>query len=91
MPQTANGTPVTSGWADIDLYESEVNADHLMAGPTSGLTYYGLPAIGFAATRIINGAARPGLLANYAGASSNRGTLDAVLIETSPEAGEATR
>jgi hypothetical protein len=72
------GTGFPSGWMRIGFAGGGVS--HGMRGPTTGLDYAGMPAIGFSASRIINGNARPGLIANYAGAQPHRGTLAAGLI-----------
>jgi hypothetical protein len=80
------------GWAWLVMFEQPViGLGPVMFGPSTGLRYRGLPAIGFAATRIINGNARPGLIANYAGAQPHRGVLEAVLIEAGSQTVDTTR
>lgn len=46
-----------------------------MVGPTTGLRYAGLPAIGVALTRYTNAAARPGVRATFGGDTRLRGAL----------------
>lgn len=78
----------TAGWFGLDFSDPAQRTFHDLFGPTTGLTYRGLPTIGFATTRIVNTAARPGLIANYAGAQPHRGTLEGVIVDASPETRE---
>ncbi len=70
-------TPL-SGWAT--LYngnpDTETYQSYFLEGPTTRNRYFGLPVIGFAATRIINTSLAGGVLANYAGTTPLRGALE---------------
>ena len=77
-----NATPFRSGWASVRFEDAVApGVEHFMVGPSTGLLYRGVPAIGFSAIRVINSAVQPGLLANYGGAYRHRGTLRADAID----------
>lgn len=78
----------TAGWFGLDFSDPQQRTFHDLFGASTGRTYRGLPTIGFSATRIVNTAARPGLIANYAGAQPHRGTLEGVIVDASPETRE---
>lgn len=65
-----NGFAATSGWLKLGL--NPTAETHALGASDEGVTFFGLPATGFAATRYINNNAAPGTLANYAGAFHHR-------------------
>jgi hypothetical protein len=82
QPEYFGSEGFRSGWASVRFEDATTPAiEHVMVGPTSGLRYRGLPAIGFSAIRVINSGAQPGLLANYGGAYRHRGTVQADAID----------
>jgi hypothetical protein len=77
-----NGEAVANGWASVRFANDQVGGrENSMVGPTTGMTYPGLPAIGFAAIRFLNANVQPGVLATFGDAQRHRGTLEAFLIE----------
>ncbi|HET7843090.1 MAG TPA: hypothetical protein VFL14_03000 [Xanthomonadales bacterium] len=78
---TSNGV-FASGWGYLRFEDAgSTGVENRMTGPTTGLVYRGLPAIGFGVLRVINGNALPGILANYGGAYRHRGTVSASAVD----------
>jgi hypothetical protein len=72
----AVSTLYNSGWVRVGFDDSVSTPgvqDHILTAPDSS-QYFGLPATGFWAINVVNSAAQPGLLANYAGAFRHRGS-----------------
>ncbi len=73
-----------NGWARIDFTSNLADpADHTLTG-LGGDVYAGLPATGFSATVVQNGALASGTLANYAGSSRHRASRSVIDVSPNP-------
>ena len=63
---------LSAGWLRIGL--NPVGQPHALPASTEGVTFFGLPVTGFAASNFINANAAPGMLANYSGLWRHKGS-----------------
>lgn len=72
---TVGGASFDAGHVTLRFDDPATTAADFRMAAGAGEPVTGLPVVGFAAERIVNTNAQPGLLANYAGAYRHRGTL----------------